>query len=476
MHKSFLLNFACLALFICFIASSNQHLWCQSPNTLSSAERLYGVSKFWQEVNYNFVFLDKVNRHQWDSLYKETLLRCQETASDYEYYLLLQKLCASLKDGHTNVYFPNEVAKNLYTTNFGAYRFFVSYFEGRYLITRVNESKKEEIPVGSEIVEVNGLPAATYAQKYVKPYIASSTDYVLESQAAYDLLKGYIGSKFTIQIKKPDGTLKTLKLEHQVTQEKEVFPPFVNRALLDHKVMDHGIHYLALNSFENEKIDSFFHDVLPQLYKAKAMIIDLRYNGGGSTNIGFDILQYFTNAKSLAGSKSLTREHMPAFKAWGAFLTPADTMAAKPEWDSSRDEMVKSYLMAHDQFYYTFPYEETKVKVKGKRIVVPTVVLMGNATASAAEDFLIYADALPHFTFMGDKSFGSTGQPYLFDLPGGGRARVCTKKDVYPDGREFVGYGISPDIFVKPTLDEYLQDKDVVLQKAMEFLGGKLQK
>lgn len=132
--------------------------------------------------------------------------------------------------------------------------------------------------------------------------------------------------------------------------------------------------------------------------------------------------------------------------------------------------------MAHDQFYYTFPYEETKVKVKGKRIVVPTVVLMGNATASAAEDFLIYADALPHFTFMGDKSFGSTGQPYLFDLPGGGRARVCTKKDVYPDGREFVGYGISPDIFVKPTLDEYLQDKDVVLQKAMEFLGGKLQK
>ena len=165
-------------------------LLAQAPNSLSRADRLYAVSRFWQEVNYNFVFLDKVDRQQWDSLYKETLLRCQETASDYEYYLLLQKLCASLKDGHTNVYFPNEVAKNLYTTSFGPYRFFITYFDQKYIITRVNASKKEEVPVGSEIVEVNGLPAATYANRYVKPYIASSTDYVLESQAAYDLLKG----------------------------------------------------------------------------------------------------------------------------------------------------------------------------------------------------------------------------------------------------------------------------------------------
>lgn len=451
-------------------------LLAQAPNSLSRADRLYGVSRFWQEVNYNFVFLDKVNRHQWDSLYKETLLRCQETASDYEYYLLLQKLCASLKDGHTNVYFPNEVAKNLYITNFGPYRLFITYFDQKYIITRVNASKKEEVPVGSEIVEVNGLPSATYANRYVKPYIASSTDYVLESMAAYELLKGYIGSKYTIVIKTPAGVLKTLKLEHQPTEEKDVYPPFENRALLDHKVMDNGIHYLALNSFEHEKIDSLFHNVLPQLYSAKGLIIDLRNNGGGSTHIGFNILQYFTYMKSLPGSKSLTRQHLPAYKAWGAFLTPADTLADKADDDSSKEELVKSYLMAHDQFYYTFPYEETKVRAKGNRIVVPTAVLMGNATASAAEDFLIYADLMPHFTYIGDKSFGSTGQPYLFDLPGGGRARVCTKKDVYPDGREFVGYGISPDIFVKPSLTEYLNNTDVVLEKALEVLAEKLKK
>jgi C-terminal processing protease CtpA/Prc len=98
---------------------------------------------------------------------------------------------------------------------------------------------------------------------------------------------------------------------------------------------------------------------------------------------------------------------------------------------------------------------------------------MGNNTASAAEDFLIYADALPNFTFIGNKSYGSTGQPYLFDLPGGGRARVCTKKDVYPNGKEFIGYGISPDIYVNYTIEDYLNDNDPVLNEAIKYLSGK---
>jgi hypothetical protein len=35
----------------------------------------------------------------------------------------------------------------------------------------------------------------------------------------------------------------------------------------------------------------------------------------------------------------------------------------------------------------------------------------------------------------------------------GGSARICTKKDTYPNGKEFVGYGIKPDIEVKRTLN-----------------------
>ena len=99
---------------------------------------------------------------------------------------------------------------------------------------------------------------------------------------------------------------------------------------------------------------------------------------------------------------------------------------------------------------------------------------MGHNTASVAEDFLIYADNQKHMTKIGKNSFGSTGQPFVFELPGGGSARICTKKDTYPDGREFVGYGIKPDIIVKRTLNDYLTKKDPVMEKAIEHLKQKL--
>ena len=74
---------------------------------------------------------------------------------------------------------------------------------------------------------------------------------------------------------------------------------------------------------------------------------------------------------------------------------------------------------------------------------------------------------------MGEKTYGSTGQPFVSDLPGGGFAIVCTKKDVFKDGREFVGYGIVPHITVKRTLQDYYDQRDAVLEKALEYLNEK---
>ena len=64
-------------------------------------------------------------------------------------------------------------------------------------------------------------------------------------------------------------------------------------------------------------------------------------------------------------------------------------------------------------------------------------------------------------------------QPFFFDLPYGGEARICTKKDTYPDGKEFVGIGIKPDIEVSKSLSDYLENNDPVLEKAIEFLKDK---
>jgi C-terminal processing protease CtpA/Prc len=61
-----------------------------------------------------------------------------------------------------------------------------------------------------------------------------------------------------------------------------------------------------------------------------------------------------------------------------------------------------------------------------------------------------------------------------FKLPGGGSARICTKKDTYPDGREFVGYGVKPDIEVKRTVEDYIRKRDAQLEKAIEVVKSKM--
>ena len=64
---------------------------------------------------------------------------------------------------------------------------------------------------------------------------------------------------------------------------------------------------------------------------------------------------------------------------------------------------------------------------------------------------------------VGERTAGSTGNPLRVPLPGGGNFRVVTVRCVYPDGREFVGTGIQPDIEVHPTQQDIHDGYDRVL-------------
>lgn len=454
-------------LLLLFSASVTLRAQTALRNTLLPADKVYGLSKFWMEANYNFIYLDKVNRTMWDSTYRAMIETVQKTPNDYAYYRELQKFCALLKDGHTNIYFPQGIEQM--NTMFGDYRFFIENIDNKAIIVRVNLSKKDEIPPGSEVIEVNGKPTVTYIRESVAPYISSSTDYVLQDQCINRLLQGLEGETYQVKIRKPKGEIVSLALTHKRSEELDVFPAFpAEQQLLEFKWYNNNqTAYMALNGFDNRKIDTLFLEQLPQLYKAKSLVIDLRDNGGGSTNIGSFILQYLTNDSLLYGSRNTSRLHIPSFKAWGKFTSPGDT--ANSSWAK------QALLTYQDKFYYHFDYSPMTVRLPAgtQRIVIPTVILIGHGTASAAEDFLIYTDNQKHMIKMGENSFGSTGQPYMFDMPGGGSARICTKRDTYPDGREFVGYGVKPDIEVKATLNDYLQKKDPALDKALEYLKTK---
>ena len=366
---------------------------------------------------------------------------------------------------------PKVLRNIIYNGEFGNYRLFLKNIDGKAIITRTNLSKKTEIPIGTEIIEINGIPTKEYANKYVKPYISTSTKHLLENICISELLKSPKGTNYHLKFRKPNGNVFSLKLVTEKVSEKEIYPVIQKRELMDFRWLNKKTAYVSLNSFSNPKINSLFISKLTEIKKAKKLIVDLRHNGGGNSNIGIEILKYLTNDDELQGSKSFSRQHIPTFKAWGLAynLKAKDTLHGSEE---NKKILRQAYLTTKDSYFYKFPYYTTENNIKkSERIVVPTVLLIGNYTASAAEDFLIAADNQRHMTKIGEPTYGSTGQPMLFDLPGGGTGRICTKKDTYPDGREFVGYGVKPDVLIQKTYKDYMENKDPVLESAIKYLN-----
>ncbi len=450
----------------------SQGLFAQIPNTLSLNDRIYGLSKFWSDVNYNFVYLYKIDQQEWDTAYQKTINNIQNTNNDYEYFRALQKLCAVLKDGHTQVYLPEEIQNQIMTTDFGEYRLFLTNNHGKIYVFDINKSKEEEIPVGSEIVKVNGLPTQQYQAEFVKPYISASTEHDLNNKAGYNLLSGLKGEKYDIELKTPKGEIKKFSLTHAESQEKELSSvPISNRNLFDLKWLEDDLAYIAIRTFDDAAVVKGFESKLTELKKAKKIIIDIRNNTGGSGKNALNIAKYFVKGDSIYGSKSYSREIIPTERAIGSFLTAQDTVNGKPEWGISKDEATNLFNSYIGTKFYTFEYKPIIAKTDLK-FNVPTIVLTNNYTGSAAEDFLIYLNNESNITRVGEYTNGSTGQPLQIDLPGNTTAWICTKRVTFPNGEEFIGSGIKPNIIIKRSLNDILYPTkyDSQLQGAKNYL------
>ena len=59
-----------------------------------------------------------------------------------------------------------------------------------------------------------------------------------------------------------------------------------------------------------------------------------------------------------------------------------------------------------------------------------------------------------------------------FALAGGGSARVVTKRDRHPDGREFVSVGVLPSVVARVTAEDVRAGRDPVLGAAVRALRG----
>jgi carboxyl-terminal processing protease len=395
-------------------------------------EKIAGLSKCWSEAKYNFANFDLVPSLNWDSLYQIFIPKVMATNTTLEYYQVLQNFYQYLRDGHTGINLPFSYFKD----KNAIVPLEVRWIENKAIVIENTSNSKEEqvIKPGMELVAFNGIDLKEYIQKNISPYLHFSTPQdSIDRIYRYELFPGTAGREVNLTFKTVTGVTITKTLKYKSVEKFwDRFP------LVSFKVLKGNIGYLQINSFNEQKLVALFDSLYPSIATTKALIIDVRNNGGGNGNNGFEILGCLTD-KPFNQGKSAIRHYKPVGRSWGGVET---TSIETYDWK---------------------PYKKTIY-------TAPVVVLTSAATYSAAEDFTSVYKSMHRGMVIGEPTGGSTGQPILFSLPGGGMGRVCAKRDFFYDGTEFVGVGIQPDIVVHPTMKGVAAGKDEVLDAAVQYL------
>jgi C-terminal processing protease CtpA/Prc len=424
-------------------ASFNQNRWekinfadlmkdTASTAQLTPEEKITGLSKCWSEAKYNFANFDLVPQLAWDSLYTAYIPKVIAATTVVDYYHVLQNFYQHLRDGHTSVNLPFRYIKK----RNGILPLEIRWIENKAIVVQNVSDKKEEgaIKPGTEVVAWNGIPLQEYIQKTISPYLHFSTPQDSTDRIyRYELTPGEAGNTVTLTFKTPEGKSLT-----QVFTYKPVQRYWERLSLYTFEVLKGNIAYLQINSFNDENIVHVFDSLFASIAPTAALIIDVRNNGGGNGGNGFEILGCLTDKPFYTG-KTMLRQYRPVGRSWGGIEM------GRIEGDNWK------------------PY-------KNKLYSKPVVVLTSAATYSAAEDFTATFKSMKRGVVIGEPSGGSTGQPVFFALPGGGIAAVCSKRDYFSDGTEFVGVGIQPDVVVHPTAKSIIAGKDDVLEAAVKYL------
>lgn len=199
------------------------------------------------------------------------------------------------------------------------------------------------------------------------------------------MLRGTIGSKVKVKLLRPWVADSIVTVE--VTRDKVQMP-----SVAYHGVVADNIGYIQLSDFLEKSADQF-KDALTDLMKnnnIKALIIDLRGNGGGYLQCAVEVL--------------------------GNFL-PKGTEVLRTRGKSLLEEKI---------------YKTTTKPIAPD---MPLAVLIDGSTASASEITAGAIQDLDRGIIIGSRSFGKGLVQTPFGLPGNGMLKVTIAKYYIPSGR-----------------------------------------
>lgn len=410
---------------------------------LTASEKSFVLSRLCSEVKYNFVHYSEL-AFDWDSLCLASLPVLTATRTDDEFIEGLKRLCVRLGDGHTNVYLQSDPDNRADWVR--PFPMTTKRVGDRVFVTGVYNSDFENqgVSCGCEVLEIDGEQVIAYAERYLRPLLASSTpqwsDYA--PFGGFELTKDKGTKVSRVLLHRPDGKAFTIESDRNVPWDLPA-----DSSVFDFKVLEGNIGLLVIKSFRTQIFqEKVFDRLYEEVLKTDALVIDVRDNGGGNSDNADYVIRHFNDRPIRMGRWS-SPMYIAAHASWGY----------PQEW----------YMESPD------PLEPIKDKPIYKK---PIALLVNATTFSSAENFCVTFRGLGRGKIIGTPTGGSTGNPIFIDLGFGVGSMICTKNEWDVAGKEFIGIGIQPDVEVKEGPELFLQNKDAVLEKAKEILQGELLK
>ncbi len=230
-------------------------------------------------------------------------------------------------------------------------------------------------------------------------------------------------------IRGPKGTevvLTILRDEWETTREFRIERAVIEIPSMKWELEDNNIAYIQLYHF-SEKSDQDFQNIAVEILNSSAekIILDLRNNPGG----------YLERAQDIAG--------------W--FLERGQIVVIEDFGTKQEQEIYQS-------------------KGNARLVDYPLVVLINQGSASASE---ILASALRDnrgVKLIGETSYGKGSVQKLQALSNGSSLKITVANWLTPNGELIHDKGLEPDIKVEMTDEDYEQERDPQLDKALEII------
>jgi carboxyl-terminal processing protease len=159
---------------------------------------------------------------------------------------------------------------------------------------------------------------------------------------------------------------------------------------------------------------------------AKGIILDLRFNSGGFLDTAVDVVSAFKKTGKVVIQKG----------------RPPETKVIYTTGNAKTD--------------------------------LPLVVLQNRGSASASEIVSGAIQDLQRGIVMGDQSFGKGTVQEVIAMQNGAHLRITIAKWLTPNGRDIGKVGITPDILIERSIEDFENDYDPQMEAAIKFLNNEL--